>query len=446
MSAANTYGEHQDEAASALARLLAAELPSGEVEIATVEACQAMIRTALLDRLRLLGVEHRKDAQQRPPLMRLAQLVDQFPDRDGYADDALSPLDALQPYALGVLGATARTWQTAASATMLATEALAGDQRLKPLLSQGQTLWRLTTDAANTIEALAVLNQDLVSAGALPGRPDLDHLDALRQETSYIARMGEWYGLDASADLATRGAGTTQAAWQVHLVRSAADLEPAQRRLGDFLAPKARSGQQPRLTRSEALALTTTQLRVATLLAETSSAALGERDVTTRRLVQLREHLDGLRGHLPRLRDTAPATPRLNVMGQLTELSTGITRVHGRRELGALSPAQLDTLAQTCRWACGRYAKTLIYETTRTGGKLRFQAVIPDENPCTRPTHPERESLERLTHGAPIVPGPTSLLPDPTSARAQLRHALDHTPTTPPPLLPSPSTGRGFGR
>jgi hypothetical protein len=134
------------------------------------------------------------------------------------------------------------------------------------------------------------------------------------------------------------------------------------------------------------------------------------------------------------------------VIGQLTELSTGISRAHGRGELGELSPAQLDTIAQTSRWTCGRYAATLTYETTRETGKVRFTGVLPDENTYTKRTHPEREVLKRLADDAPLVPGPTSRLPDPTNARALLRCTLDQTPTTPPPQLPSPTTGKGFGR
>jgi hypothetical protein len=443
----DTYGELQDAAAGALARLLAAEVPTTQVEIDTIHACQAMIRTALVDRLRLLGAEPRSNAKHTSPMLRLAQLVDQLPGRDAFVDEALSPLDALQPYAPDVLGQTAKWWQTAASSTMLATEALAGDQGLQPLLTRNEAAWRLTTDVASTLEAIAVLDQDLVACGALPGRtPDLDGLDTLRRETSYIARMGDWYGPDASLDLATRSAGGTDSSWQVHLVKTKDDLEPAQRRLGDFLAFKARSADQPRLTRSEALAMTTTQLRFAAHLAETSRATLGDGDKTTQRLVLLREDLQSLHNHLGLLRDVVPAAPRMNVMGQLTELSNGITRAHGRGELADLSPAQLDALAQTSRWACGRYAETLAYETTRKTGKLRFARVRATDRAFITTREPARAALRRLAHDAPAVPGPSSRLPDSTSARAQLRGALDRTPTARPPQTPSPTTGRDFGR
>jgi hypothetical protein len=443
---ANTYGEHQDAAAGALSRLLASDIPITAHEIAIIDACRSMIRASLIERLRLLGAEPRHQAQQRPPLMRLAQLADVLPSRDPYADDSLSPLDALEHRPSTAVNETTRAWQLAARATVLATDALAGDQGLEPLLSRDESIWRLAADAANSVEALALLNQDLIEVGALPGRsPHLDDMDQMRQEVSYIARMGDWYGSDASLDLATRGAGGTREAWQVHLVRTAADLEPAERRLGEYLAPKLRSSQH-RLTRSEAMAITTTHLRVASHLIEVCDTMLGTQDKTTQSLRVLKQSLNELRSHLRRLHDTAPAAPRLNVMGQLTELSVGISRANVSSGMDDLSPVQLDALAQTMTWACGRYATTLTYESTRPTGKLRFAPVIPNENPHTKPAHPERRSLLLLQGNAPLVPGRFPHPPETHDARALLRVALDKTPTTQPPKLPSPVAGRGYGR
>jgi hypothetical protein len=238
-----TYGEYQEVAAAAIARLLRNDAPVPEADRTLVLAARAQVVATLNERMDHLGAGRSRDevSNRRSthasvvlhPLHQLSRLID---DVETPAWGGAAPSDVLRSSEEPQRG-VGECWRTAARGLFLATSELTRADR-QPWLSHPEAGWPLVADLADVIEGLVLLDARLGDTGVLPVIP-LQRTLAHLLVASDVGRLARLRRGDLVADGASAGSGVTSYAGgpAVVLVRSVGDFANAQRRLADLVRP-----------------------------------------------------------------------------------------------------------------------------------------------------------------------------------------------------------------
>lgn len=435
---ASPYGDHAERIAEAFADLIRGPvLPEDPSLLPVVLTSRDVVIGALRDRLWNQFRVHVKnsdpaastpvrfDTLRREPLIELGYLVAQFPRMP--AADRLAPSDALSTVADPV----AEHWNSAARQILAANHALntAATQHWRTTSTAHAAL---ASDTAQIIEAIAVIDQRLRTAGVLETHRVADSdrptdVTTARLVASSVERFAHWAGdhqlVDPAFTPPTRPIEFDQ---PVHLVRAREDLAPAQRSLESFLQPMAqRNLQHPyRISASSALAVAHNQVNLLARLHDRiagSSELLSELPRAGRLCHLLDDALYATRG----LHDLTSAHIHPLLRGQQQELSVAVKQGH----VDALSdPAALDLLSATER-LLSTWATAVRREVLRDSTELRVMRRGAIEEPVYGRLAPDGSAIRALSALAdhkPVVPEAVPELS--TDARSQLRDTLAHTP------------------
>ncbi len=340
-----SYGLEQESAAAALAQLLRArgvgltkdEGPAGEHLDRDLTNARDQLRTALLDRMTLLGSGRGEDRDLKPDLERIGnqglhllhRLVRETPALPA-EDPGQAPSDVLgMPHQSPVV----TLWREAARSLMIGTHDLARNPHpvwpatpTRPRSASSAAHWYLLHDAAVSIEAFVVLDDRLEAAGLLANHQhgaQAWNLRARRALASTVAREASWAGTDYSPDLAHAATPGGPAAGAVR-VTNFDSLGVGENRLATLLTPGHRGRDldfDPR--RELGIGMTKTLLaRQAELNFNLAEVCRSQPQISTlaesfhRRATQLLN----VRGHLTSLVDVVEHIPPPGLAYQFTEL------------------------------------------------------------------------------------------------------------------------------
>jgi len=453
--AVQTYGEHAENAARALNRLLRHDtIPVDPAAVAQLLHCREAVVDALRQRLYDVGLDTWYRAALLPPPMpglnladidnKLATLLDNiaFSVPKLPLDERLPPLEALgKPSPDPVVEA----WREAASQLLAATHALdaAGDQ---PWLRDHGAGWYVVRDVAVALEAVLVLDARLAEVGLLNehDRPAYSMgLEEKRLIASQAARVATWYATNDVADLATpRPLGVASTVLHpVALVSAAEDLAAAQGRLATWLRPITTRNSvyagSPEISADSARQLTASQLHLcrvfATMAADSPKTAAFEAFFDERG-----EVLESLQPQIRHLVDLSPHEPDKRRFWQQSELTTAITRLQDQPDGLALQPHQMLALANATHDATRNLGRSLRRELLRANSSLRDGHPRHGDSPVRIG---RRSRMEATLTDLVNMPAPTSPVAQFSSPlqRAALRETLDLTPTARRPPSPYPA-------
>jgi hypothetical protein len=441
-----SYGEHAEEAASGLHRLINLDRqPASPSDIDRVLACRLCILNALTDQLRHLGADRTYVATRNVAVRDLAgnatNLLDQIvrtaprpPQEPGMA-----PIDALttEPGRSDADVMAVGLWRRIAVELMAGTHDLI-TARERPWLYEAGAGWYLVRDVATAVEAVVVLDARLIEVGLLPRARQANCLDEHTQRmiAADIARLATWHATSMAPDLAT-AAGTLRVTdTTVHTIEQAADFAPAQRKLASMLrfihGNDSFVSSEPSIDVATARAVTLGQGRLAAHFAAVS--ALDTRTLPLQRAFQTRQDLLGeIQARLAPMSDIEPHRNR-PALFQQQEIGLGLRRFSGNN----LSPAQMLDLLQATHAATTVFAQAFRRDLHRPGGNIRGRTREGFKRPSRN--HPLSRALTDLANAeAPEQPVSRWIGPQ---LRGQLRAALNEVPAGAagrPRPLPRPS-------
>lgn len=304
-------------------------------------------------------------------------------------------------------------------------------------LNNAADAWPIVMDLATNTEAMLILDDRLSQVGILETPTDDDGLRRQaegRLITSQAARTARWHSTSDAVDLATAATSAHASAGPVHIIKDAADLAPAQRRLASYLRPLvARDtfhGQDVAIDSSTLGLIVTNQKFLCDRLATRARASLST-STTAHAFADRADLLDDVLTQLRAypLVDVGNQGRNQRALWQQTE----ITRWLRRNPMPDLEDRQLIGLAEATDQALTMLGKATHLELTRPSGTLR--SAREDGPSKTRPferKNPLVRSLRALTDCPPPLRSPGAAWAAPRHSEA-LRRTLDATP---------PETGR----
>jgi len=450
-----TYGEHAENAARALNRLLRHDTtPCDPAAVDRLLHCRQAAVDALRQRLYGVGLDAWYRADILPPPMpelnlagidnKLATLLDNI----AFSVPNLRPDERLPP--LEVLGKAStdpvvEAWREAANQLLAATHALeaAGDQ---PWLRDHGAGWYVVRDVAVALEAVLVLDARLAEIGLLNehDRPAYTMgLEEKRLIASHAARVATWYATNDVADLATpRPLGVaSNVLHPVALVAVPEDLTVAQRQLATLLRPITTRNSvfagAPEISADSARQLTASQLHLcrvfATMAAHSPKTAGFEAFFVDRA-----EVLESLQPQIRHLVDLKPHEPDKRRFWQQSEITTAITRMQDQRLELALQPHQMLALANATHDATHNLGRSLRRELLRATSNLRNGHPRHQDGPVRVGRRSRLEATWTDLVNMPAPAAPVSQFSSPLQ-RAALRQTLDMTATARRPPSPYPA-------
>ena len=462
-----TYGDHAENAASALNALIQVDdIPVDAEAVDQLLHCREAIGNALRQRLYDVGQQSSFPPDDHLPAKRpklklgdldqhLATLVDNI----AFALPCL-PLDENRPHAEALSPVSSdkavELWRSAAIEMLSASHALSAAAE-QPWTTEPGAGWWVMRDIATSLEALVVLDARLDEVGLLNShhRPSFFMgIDEKRMVLSQAARVATWHATTASPDEATPRPIRTASATLVRpvaLVSEPGDIARAQGRLARFIKPMhahdAFYDGSPEITADAARQITASQLflcdafaRAADRNTGTSSFSefFGNRAEVLAALQPRIAHLVDVRDH---------PEPNMRRFWQQAELTTAVTRMLDQDGDLRLGPTQMLELARTTHAATHNLGKALRRELLRTNTNL------VDDNPRYE------DGPRRVVRRSPLEVAVTDLvsMPAPSHPAAAVSHPLQRlalqqrltlTPTSASsrPPLPFPMAhGAGSG-
>ncbi|MCM0621960.1 hypothetical protein [Nocardioides bruguierae] len=442
-----TYGEHAENVAGALTRLMSgASIPTEESDVDQLLFYRDVVADSLRQRLHDLALLPVVDRAQRAPAAwatkqeellptAVAAIASELPRRP---PPAVRPMDL---FARRSDDPAVGLWRTAAVESMSASHVLSTSSD-RTWRQQESARWHVLRDVSTTLESLLILDDALREVG-LRNEHDapVPSMDATtrRAVLSQTTRLAGWFAPSEPTDHAVAAPDTpapTRHATPVHLVKRAADLPGAQRALASSLRARTATNtgfaDEPHITATSARHLVSGQLFVLDLarrLAPQPISPGGAVDIMNQSLTQVDRQIQRLIDLDPS-RSEATALPFL----QQAEIVTSLHRLLRDRQLHPLTPAQADEWGETTRAATHALAVSLRRELLRDDSNLR----IDDLTGSVGPTRVLRRSALECAVTALIAATrePASAATTVTIQRAVLRCALDETPPLQAGALP----------
>lgn len=427
-----SYAYHQEEVARALHDLLRDRSAATRPDTTLVLLCRDQALKAIRDRLTYIAGDS-EHATDRPivtvaslaqrPVQHLAQVIHAVPLP---AVPALPP-SLLLPGPIAAAGTTSvDRWRCIARNLLLGTAELARADH-QPWTHQPEAGWHLVGDLAVTLEAVLVLDEDLVAKGILAHRTEQRRI-AQRLVAGHAARLARWFGTDDIADLASSGVGSelgVAGSPPVRIVRDATDYVPAQRTLTAVLRGQASvirpgSDQRPGLIAARALA--TGQIRLAQTFANWADDA-GEPALAA----QFRSRISAWRAlHVSTVRLVEFEQRRSPLL--LAQQSEMVIRLRSPF-LSRPSRTELHSLTEATHEVAIAAGTVLRHEALRTQNIVSLEyddAGSPTPRAMLGPEWAFTTAAQRLVDDPPPVG-----MPQPPAAarqREQLHRSLEQTP------------------
>lgn len=457
-----TYGDHAENAARALNRLLTTDvIPAEPAAVEQMLHCRETVVDAIRQRLYDAGqndwtppTDHLPAAAPNLDLAgmnrRLASLVDNiaFALPSLPLDERRSPAEVLAPASTDPV---VEHWREAGIEMLSATHALAAAED-RPWLSDPGAGWWVMRDIAVSLEAVLVLDSRLEEVLLLD---DLDHnkldisLDEKRMVLSQAARMATWHATSASPDRAAPPTLTelgpaerSTVLMPVTAVAAPEDLVAGQRRLSRFLLPMEGPDiefglEEPDISADCARQVTASQLFLCRAFAEAAASTPATRSLAGF-FEERAEVLDTLQPQLAYLVDASDGPdPNQRRLWQQSELTSAVMRMQDQGVAIRLEPAQMVELAKSTHEATHNLGASLRHELLRTTSNLRDADPKHDQ----APVRPGRYSpLVKTTTDLVNLPGPAEPVAKFSNPlqRAALRQTLELTPSMGPPPAPFP--------
>ncbi len=450
-----TYGEHAENGAWALNRLLSEDLlPAETAAVDQLLHCRQAVVDALRQRLYNVGLNTSYPARNLPApapglnlegidnklatlLNNIASSVPNLPN-----DERPSPLEVLGTASTDPV---VETWREAATELLAATHALDSAED-KPWLRDHGAGWFVLRDVAVAIEAVLVLDDRLAEVGLLNEHHQPTYplgLEEKRLIASQAARVATWYATSDAPDHATprtlRAATTVK--HPVSLVSVPEDLAAAQQRLAAFLRPLTATNAfyigEPEISADSARQVTASQLHLCRVFANMATRS-PKTVVFVPFFNERAEVLEALQPQVTHLIDLTAHEPDMRRFWQQGELTAAINRMQERGVELTLQPHQMLALANATHEVTHNLGKSLRREL------LRSNSNILDGNPrhAGGPVRVGRRSrLEATITDLVNMPAPRSPVTQFNNPlqRAALRQTLDMTPTAPRPPSPFPA-------
>jgi hypothetical protein len=450
-----TYGEHAEDAARALNRLLQHDtIPADPAAVKQLLHCREAVVDALRQRLYGVGLNTWYPPSGLPvpaPGLNLEGIDNKLAtllDNIAFSVPSLPLAERVSP--LEVLGKTStdpvvETWREAASELLAATHALdaAGD---KPWLRDPGAGWYVMRDVAVAMEAVLVLDARLAEVGLLNEHDQPEYamgLEEKRLVASQAARVATWYATSDAPDLATpRTPGpASNVLHPIALVLVPEDLAAAQERLATFLRPlTARHSAymgEPEISADSARQLTASQLYLCRVFA--NMAARSPKTATFVSYFDARaEVLESLQPQLRHLIDVSPQEPNMRRFWQQGEITAAMTRMEDQGLKLTLQPHQMLALANATHHVTHNLGRSLRRELLRPNSNLRDGNPRHEVKPVRvgRGSRLEATVTDLVNLPAPKAPAARFSTP---LQRAALRQTLDVTPTHRRPPSPYPA-------
>lgn len=432
------YGVYAERAAVCLAVLIRGPaLPHDPSLWPVILNSRDIVIGALRDRIRnQFGIEvkgsdpaartpHRFDTLQRNPVVELAYVIECFPRIT--PAERIPPSDAL----VDVADPVARIWVHAAKELLAANHTL-NNAETQPWRAETTANAALASDTAQIVEAIAVIDQPLQSAGLLSshdvaygGQPT--NLTTARLVASTVDRFAQWASEHTATDLTfAPPAKPPEFNRPVHLVRVPSDLAPAQGVLELYLRPMAeRDLQAPyRISAATALAVAHNQVNLVASLHHKVATSPGLAGLVAR-TERLQDKLDDTLYATRGLHDAPGPRIHTRIRGQQQEMSVMIKEGH----LDALSDQQTSDLLTATEATLGTWAAALLREigTSTTDLRITHRGYI--EEPIYGRIPPNSPAVSALAALAEYKPATCAGPPASTThARGQLRDALTSAP------------------
>lgn len=449
---AQTYGEHQEEAAAALTRLVVSDtLPTDQSDIDRMLVCREVVIDALRQRLYGLGLTGHYSpglipaTPRRLSLIGIEQHLPTLVDRIVF-DFPTLPVGQRSPATEALTHAgsdpTVDLWQQVAVALLAGSHALdtAPD---RPWLRDQGAGWYLMRDIAVALEAVIVLDSRLAEVGLLQDHewPDtaLD-LAERRMIASQCARVAGWHATSDSPDGATADTPQPRAVvGPVVTVTAPAHLADAQRRLANYLRPSHGNEVfftgEPETDASTARMVVSSQLFLLEEFEQLAIKVPGSGSIRAD-FANRREVLAELQPNMKRLVDAEDRGRNLRASWQQGELTTALHRLQRSGRL-QLTTSQLHELANASHEVTNNLGKALRRELLRDHSNLRLADPTGQVGPTrVYRKHPFERTLTDLVN----IPAPTAPVARYSSPlqRAALQRTLDLTPTGRRPPSPYP--------
>lgn len=450
-----TYGEHAENGAWALNRLLSEDsIPAETAAVDQLLHCRQAVVDALRQRLYNLGLNSSYPANDLPapaPRLNLEGIDNKLAtlmDNIAFSVPNL-PIDE-RPSPLEVLGTAStdpvvETWREAAIELLAATHALDSAED-KPWLRDHGAGWFVLRDIAVALEAVLVLDDRLAEVGLLNGHHQPEYplgLEEKRLIASQAARVATWYATSDAPDLATPrtpGAGS-KVVHPVSLVSVPEDLAAAQERLATYLRPmvafdSAFSGE-PEISADSARQVIASQLHLCRVFAD--MATRSPKTVMFAPFFNERAGvLEALQPKVTHLIDVTAHEPDMRRFWQQGELTAAISRMQERGVELTLQPHQMLALANATHEVTYHLGRSLRRELLRSSSNLRDGSPRHAGGPVRVGRGSRLEATLTDLVNMPAPRSPVAQFSNPLQ-RAALRQTLDMTPTAPRPPSPFPA-------
>lgn len=441
------YGHHAEQAATAIARLVGREAMPATPHARTVSlGARDIIISTLRDRMRnqfatqvrnndpRAGNKVTSFSLQTEPLVELAYVLGRFPRLR--PEDRRAPTDVLNRIGDPV----AADWVLAARNLMVADHALATAEK-RPWLTEPAAHAALACDTAQLVEAIAVMDERLSSAGALAGHiatdttvdPSADaeasvsQLGMARLVSSTVDRLASWAADHTVIDPAhTAPPRPPEHAYPVNLVQEPGDIAGAQLRLETFLSPMATRnvGMPYRLAATTANLIALNQT---VLLANLRERILHSPDLTGElaRIDRLMDLFGTAIRNIRGLHDNTGPRDQPRIRGQQQEISGAVRKGH----IGLLTDRETTRLLGATESALSTWGAAVRREALRKTTSLRVGRRGTIDHPIygrVRNDGPAATALLALAEVASSTPEPTQEIGTP--GRGALRSTLTQTP------------------
>ncbi|MDT9594874.1 hypothetical protein RDV89_17430 [Nocardioides zeae] len=472
-----TYGELQESAATMLRLLIASDdLPVIADDVDQMLQCRDAVIDALRQQLRTVGLNNHYPAHNHPGRLSVVALTEANERLPTLLDQMAFELPTLPPGsydgsvdALGTPSAhpTVEMWRESATSLLAAAHALDSAQQ-RTWLRDDAAGWWLVRDSATTLEAVLVLDERLAEVGLLNAHeaPHLSNgtaahhaigLTERRMLASQCARVASWYGTSDLPDRAVPGVPLSEHFGPVKIVRTTADIAPAQANLARYLRPRetreAFSNSHEPIDATTAKRVVASQLmlhrcfRHLALVTDHPSDPGGTQryvDHFTERI----ELLAHLQEQIHDLVDLRPEERKSNVritwqQGELTSSLGRMRRAGVLTSPTAVTPDDLREITRTSHAVTRNLSVSLRRDLLQLETGLLERTATGVTPSRIRRRHPIERSLTELVNAPALVPTP----PPTTVAlqRAALRTALDTTPSAGRTPSPWPAARKDVG-
>lgn len=441
------YGHHAEQAATAIARLVGPEtMPATPHALTVALGARDIIISTLRERMRdqfatqvrnndpRAGNKVASFALQTEPLVELAYVLERFPRLR--PEDRRAPTDVLDRIGDPV----AADWVRAARNLMVADHVLATAEK-RPWLTEPAAHAALASDTAQLVEAIAVMDERLTSAGALAGHIATDttvdpsaeaeasapQLGMARLVASTVDRLASWAADHAVIDpVHTAPPRPPEHTYPVNLVQEPGDITGAQLRLENFLSPMATRnvGMPYRLAADTANVIALNQT---VLLVNLRERILESPDLTGElaRIDRLMDLFGAAIRSIRGLHDNTGPREQPRIRGQQQEISVAVRKGH----IGLLTDRETTRLLGATESALGTWAAAVRREALRKTTSFRVGRRGTIDDPIYGRVRNDGPAVTALSALAEV----TSSTPEPieeigTHGRSALRSTLTQTP------------------